>query len=185
MPALVEEYIEGREIHAAILGNHPPEVLPLFEMEFEDAGRPTAEEWRPQIISYRAKWDPARRDFYSMDAVRARRGTSTRWSSGHIREVAVGAFQAVRGRDYARVDMRVAGDGQPFILEVNPNPDLVDGAAFAMCAAASEQASRRPSPRSWASPSSGARTGPASSRSRGPLRGCPSPTTRSSTTTTT
>ena len=54
-----------------------------------------------------------------------------------MREVAVGAFRAVRGRDYARVDMRVAPDGQPFILEVNPNPDLAHGAAFAMCAEAS------------------------------------------------
>jgi D-alanine-D-alanine ligase len=133
-PALVEEYIEGREIHAAILGNHPPEVLPLFEMEFDRAGD-ESDDWRPQIISFRAKWDPYSKDFYAMDAVVPPRDLDP-IVEGYIREVAVGAFQAVRGRDYARVDMRVDPDGQPFILEINPNPDLVDGAAYAMCARA-------------------------------------------------
>jgi D-alanine-D-alanine ligase len=131
-PALVEEYIEGREIHAAILGNSPPEVLPLFEMEFESPGD---DDWRPQIISFRAKWDPHHKDFYSMDAVVPPRDLDPVVEK-YIREVAVAAFQAVRGRDYARIDMRVDPEGQPFILEVNPNPDLVDGAAYAMCARA-------------------------------------------------
>jgi D-alanine-D-alanine ligase len=135
MPALVEEYIEGREIHCAILGNHPPEVLPLFEMEFEEPDDDANEEWKPQIISFRAKWDPHSREFYQMDAVVPPRDLDP-LVEGYIREVAVGAFKAVRGRDYARVDMRVDHDGQPFILEINPNPDLVDGAAFAMCARA-------------------------------------------------
>ena len=132
-PALVEEYIEGREIHAAILGNSPPEVLPLFEMEFDAAADDS--DWRPQIISFRAKWDPYHKDFYSMDAVVPPRDLDP-VVEGYIRDVAVSAFQAVRGRDYARIDMRVDPDGQPFILEVNPNPDLVDGAAYAMCARA-------------------------------------------------
>jgi D-alanine-D-alanine ligase len=132
-PALVEEYIEGREIHAAILGNSPPEVLPLFEMEFDAAADDS--DWRPQIISFRAKWDPYHKDFYSMDAVVPPRDLDP-VVEGYIRDVAVSAFQAVRGRDYARIDMRVDPEGQPFILEVNPNPDLVDGAAYAMCARA-------------------------------------------------
>jgi D-alanine-D-alanine ligase len=138
MPALVEEYIEGREIHAAILGNHPPEVLPLFEMEFFGPETEAEEEepWRPQIISFRAKWDPHSREFYSMDAVVPPRDLDPAVES-YIRDVAAGAFKAVRGRDYARIDMRVDADGQPFILEVNPNPDLVDGAAYSMCARAS------------------------------------------------
>ena len=135
MPALVEEYIEGREIHCAILGNHPPEVLPLFEMEFEEPDEDSDEEWKPQIISFRAKWDPHSREFYQMDAVVPPRDLDP-VVEGYIREVAVSAFKAVRGRDYARVDMRVDHEGQPFILEINPNPDLVDGAAFAMCARA-------------------------------------------------
>jgi len=63
MPALVEEFIEGREIHCAILGKEP---LPLYEMEFKEGsvdndGRPL-----PNIITYRAKWDPFSRDHYAM-----------------------------------------------------------------------------------------------------------------------
>jgi D-alanine-D-alanine ligase len=140
MPALVEEYIEGREIHAAILGNSPPEVLPLFEMEFDTDGAEgepgEEEEWQPQIISFRAKWDPHSREFYSMDAVVPPQDLDEEVEEA-IRQAAVGAFKAVRCRDYARVDMRVDAEGQPFILEVNPNPDLTDGAAFMMCAEAS------------------------------------------------
>jgi D-alanine-D-alanine ligase len=135
MPALVEEYIEGREIHAAMLGNHPPEVLPLFEMEFEPPDDADDQEWQPQIITFRAKWDPHSREFYAMDAVVPPRDLDP-VVEAYIREVAVGAYKAVRCRDYARIDMRVDPDGQPFILEINPNPDLVDGAAYAMCARA-------------------------------------------------
>ena len=135
-PALVEEYIEGREIHAAILGNNPPEVLPLFEMEFDEVELEGDEDWRPQIISYRAKWDPHSRDFYTMDAVVPPEDLDPEIAE-EIREIAIEAFKRVGGRDYARIDMRIDEDGQPYILEVNPNPDLVDGAAYMMCAAAS------------------------------------------------
>ncbi len=135
MPALVEEYVDGREIHAAILGNHPPEVLPLFEMEFDDSEFNPDEEWRPQIISYRAKWDPHSKDFYTMDAVVPPRDLDPELSA-EISRVARDAYLALGCRDYARVDMRIE-DGLPYILEINPNPDLVDGAAFMMCAAAS------------------------------------------------
>jgi D-alanine-D-alanine ligase len=137
MPALVEEYIDGREIHAAVLGNDPPEVLPLFEMEFDDSRFNAEEEWRPQIISFRAKWDPHSKDFYSMDAVVPPRDLDPEVER-QIETIAVGAFKALGCRDYARVDMRVdAKTSQPYILEINPNPDLVDGAAYMMCAAAS------------------------------------------------
>ena len=56
----------------------------------------------------------------------------------HIQDLALRAFHVIGCRDYARVDMRVAADtGQPYILEVNPNPDLADSCAFAQCVRAS------------------------------------------------
>ncbi len=135
MPALVEEYVDGREIHAAILGNNPPEVLPLFEMEFDDSEFNPTDEWRPQIISYRAKWDPHSKDFYTMEPVVPPDDLEPELAS-EIRRIAREAYIAVGCRDYARVDMRIE-DEEIYILEVNPNPDLVDGAAFMLCASAS------------------------------------------------
>ena len=136
MPALVEEYIEGREIHVALLGNNPPEVLPLFEMEFDDSEFNPEGEWRPQMITFKAKWDPHSKDFYSMDAVVPAQDLEPEIEE-YIREIAAEAFRVAGVRDYARIDMRVDHEGEPYILEVNPNPDLVDGAAYMMCATAS------------------------------------------------
>lgn len=136
-PALVEEYVEGREIHAAIIGNKNPEVLPLFEMEFDDSDIfEDDEEWRPQIISYSAKWDPHSKSFYTMDAVVPPRDLPPEVEA-RIKDVALKAYRVMGCRDYARVDMRVEEDGTPYILEVNPNPDLADDSAFIMCAKAS------------------------------------------------
>lgn len=139
MPALVEEYVDGREIHAAILGNAPPEVLPLFEMEFDDSEFNPDEEWRPQIISFRAKWDPHSPDFYSMDSVCPPEDLDPEIEE-YIREIAVQAYRTVGCRDYARIDMRLdEEEGEVYILEVNPNPDLSDGAAYMQCATASDR----------------------------------------------
>jgi D-alanine-D-alanine ligase len=137
MPALVEEYVDGREIHAAILGNAPPEVLPLFEMEFDDSEFNPEEEWRPQIISFGAKWDPHSPDFYSMDSVCPAQELDAEVEA-YIREIALQAYRVIGCRDYARIDMRLdEEEGEVYILEVNPNPDLTDGVAYMQCATAS------------------------------------------------
>ncbi len=134
-PVLVEEYIDGREIHCALIGK-APEPLPLFEMEFEDRldddGAPL-----PKIITYGAKWDPHSRDFYAMDGKCPAVGLEPE-TMAHIQDVAVRAWRAVGCRDYARIDMRIDPmTGAPLILDVNPNPDLADGGAFMQCAVAS------------------------------------------------
>ena len=141
MPVLVEEYVDGREIHCALIASSPsskdpPHPLPLFEMEFEERlgedGAPL-----PKIITYGAKWDPRSQDFYSMDG-RCPAEDLEPEVVAHIQDVAVRAWQAVGCRDYARIDMRLdPATGEPFILDVNPNPDLADGGAFMQCAVAS------------------------------------------------
>jgi D-alanine-D-alanine ligase len=137
MPALIEEYIDGREIHCAILGNDPPEPLPLYEMQFKDGGVDNDGRALPHIITYRAKWDPYSRDYYAMESkcpVDDLEPEVVR----HIQALAVRAYQALGCRDYARVDMRLdMKTGEAYILEVNPNPDLADGCAFAQCVRAS------------------------------------------------
>ncbi len=129
-PALVERFIDGREIHVAILGNSPPAVLPMLEFEFEapDDGDP-----RPQILTYEAKWDPTSPDFYASDVQVPPRKLPRRLGN-RLAKAALAAYRLTGCRDYARVDFRVDADGEPYILEVNPNPDLAEGVGFALCA---------------------------------------------------
>ncbi len=133
MTALVEEYIDGREIHCAILGDQP---LPLYEMEFkggvDDHGREL-----PRIITYRAKWDPYSRDHHAVEGKCPVEDLEPEIVQ-KIQSVAMDAYRALSCRDYARVDMRVdTNTGDVFVLEVNPNPDLADSCAFAASARAS------------------------------------------------
>jgi len=137
MPALIEEYIEGREIHCAILGNDPPEPLPLYEMLFKDGGVDNEGRALPRIITYRAKWDPFSRDYYSMESKCPVEDLPAELVA-RMQGIAVRAYHALGCRDYARVDMRLDTKTlEPYILEVNPNPDLADGCAFAQCVRAS------------------------------------------------
>jgi D-alanine-D-alanine ligase len=130
---LVEEYIDGREIHCAILGGQP---LPLYEMHFkggvDDHGQPL-----PRIITYRAKWDPYSREHHAVEG-RCPVDDLEPEIVSRIEAIALRAYQALNCRDYARVDMRLdPTTGDVFVLEVNPNPDLADSCAFAASAFAS------------------------------------------------
>ncbi|HEY5944721.1 MAG TPA: hypothetical protein VIV40_04490 [Kofleriaceae bacterium] len=137
MPALIEEFIEGREIHCAILGNNPPTPLPLYEMKFKDGGVDNEGRLLPHIITYRAKWDPYSRDYYAMEPSCPVADLDPAVTK-HIQSIALRAYQTLGCRDYARVDMRLdTTTNEAYVLEVNPNPDLADGCAFAQCVRAS------------------------------------------------
>jgi len=137
MPALIEEFIEGREIHCAILGNKPPRALPLYEMQFKAGAVDNEGRALPGIITYRAKWDPYSKDHYAMESACPAPDLSGELAQ-KISEIAIRAFKVLGCRDYARVDMRLdARTNEPYILEVNPNPDLADSCAYAQCVRAS------------------------------------------------
>jgi D-alanine-D-alanine ligase len=124
-PALVEQYIEGREIYVSLLGN-PPTVLPPIEWDLSKLPPEM-----PRIAGTEAKWErdfKAAREFVPEDIV-ANEALMKR-----IGDAAVGAWHALTVRDYARVDMRLTAEGTPFVLEVNPNPWLDSRAEFAMAA---------------------------------------------------
>jgi D-alanine-D-alanine ligase len=126
-PALVEEYIEGREIYAAVLGNAPPEALPLIELDLSQLP-----EGMPHIAGYEVKFD-VRTEAYKKTKSAAATGLDDELVTA-IQRTAITAFRALKLRDYARIDLRLGENGRIYIIEANPNPWLDPIAEFAMAA---------------------------------------------------
>ncbi len=125
-PALVERYVEGREVYVPLLGNRPRRALPLTEISF---GR--AFEQRPKIVSYRAKWDEGSPECVDSPS---RPCTLDEPLQRRCVEVAFKAFEVLGCRDYGRVDLRVSPEGEPFVIDINPNCDLHPKSGFAKAA---------------------------------------------------
>ncbi len=127
-PALIEQFIEGREIYVPILGNQPRRTLPLTEIQFGKAF-----ENKPKIVSYRAKWD-----LTSPECIDSPAQLCSLDSESELRVVrtAIAAFDALECRDYGRVDVRLSAEGEPYVIDINPNCDLHPDAGFAKGAAA-------------------------------------------------
>jgi D-alanine-D-alanine ligase len=126
-PALIEEYIEGRELYVGVIGNGEPEALPVIELDLSQLP-----EGVPKIAGSEVKWDEGTdayektKPFFPKDLpedVVAR-----------LQQSAIQAYQALQLRDYGRIDFRLAQDGTVHVLEVNPNPYLLPTAEFAMAA---------------------------------------------------
>ncbi len=127
--ALVEQYVLGRELNVAIIGNTPPIVLPISEIDFSGL----AEEMH-KIVSYDAKWMHGTIAFNGTNGVCPARLTASQ--EAKIKDIALRCYRIIGCRDYARIDFRMTDHGALYVLEVNPNPDLSDDAGFARSAMA-------------------------------------------------
>lgn len=127
VPALVEEYIEGREFYIGILGSDPAEILPVMELDF--AKLPGG---HPRIYGHEAKSDMASPQYGAVNAVVA----TELAPEVRARLIIAGreAAYALKVQDYARVDIRLSADGIPIVVEVNANPYLERTSAFALAA---------------------------------------------------
>ena len=133
-PVLAERYVEGREVNVTVLGHgRHLEVLPLHEIDF---GAMPAD--RPRIVSFAAKWDESHVDYAGTKPVPLRSVSPA--VVAEIERVARGAFEATGLRDYGRVDLRVDEAGVPWVIDVNPNPDISPDAGVARAAAAAGMA---------------------------------------------
>ncbi len=122
-PILIEEFIEGRELHVSVLGNDPPEVLPIIEFVFSELPSD-----HPRIISYDAKWNPLKESYHRVHAVCP--AELPKHVEKKVKAAVLAAYKITGCRDYARVDVRLTSENKVYILEVNPNPDLTEGVSF-------------------------------------------------------
>jgi D-alanine-D-alanine ligase len=124
---LLEEYIEGREIYAAVLGNERPEALPLVELDLSKLP-----DGMPRIAGYEVKFDVTTEAYKKTKSAPAKDLDDEIVTT--IQQTAVTAYRALKLRDYGRIDMRLAEGGRVYVLEANPNPWLDPAAEFAMAA---------------------------------------------------
>ncbi len=127
--AMAEEYIEGRELYVGVLGGERPTALPVIELQF----RGDYPKDRPRIADYSSKFEKDSPEFKGTRSAVARVSAELRQ---RLQTLAITAFEALQLRDYARVDFRVTPTGDPYVLEINPNPYLEASAEFAMAAKA-------------------------------------------------
>jgi D-alanine-D-alanine ligase len=119
---MIEEFIEGRELHVGVWGNERPEMLPPLEFDFTDLPSD-----HPPLISYAMKWNPLEEVYHQVHTICP--APLTRQLYRKVEKTAIAAYEATECRDYARIDMRIK-KGEPYVLEVNPNPDLTEGVSF-------------------------------------------------------
>ncbi len=138
-PLVVERYLPGRELNVSLLAAprrdqrdqrdprdqpHPPMVLPVAEIEFEDY--PPG---MPRIVGYEAKWQPE--SFaYTHTVRRFPREAAEAPLLAEARRLALAAWHACGLSGYGRVDLRLDEHGVPHVLEVNANPCLAADAGF-------------------------------------------------------
>jgi D-alanine-D-alanine ligase len=126
--ALVESYIEGRELYVGILGNQRLTTLPVWELSF--AKMP--EEMR-RIATERLKWSLAYQHKHGIASAEAKDlppGMAER-----IQALCKRVYRTLLLSGYARVDLRLAENGKVYVIEANPNPQLAKGEDFAESAA--------------------------------------------------
>ena len=115
-PALVEQFLPGREFAVSLWGKLDPEYVSVGETVFEGGVR---------LLTYEGKWDTESYDYLNTPLLY--HGAVEEALYARVVEVAKGAWRATGLRGYARIDVRLDSEGSPCVLDVNPNPALNPG----------------------------------------------------------
>jgi len=132
--ALVDEYVEGRELYVAVLGNDRLKVLPTWELDFGKLG-----EHGELIATARVKHDTAYQKRHGIDIHRAALEPGL---ERQLERLTRRVYRMLELDGYARVDYRLSADGTLHLLEANPNPEIAEAEEFASAAAAAGLAYR-------------------------------------------
>ena len=126
--AIVEQFIDGRELYVGVIGNERLDVLPPWEMSF--AQMPD-NRWK--IATERVKWSTQYQKKHGIMTDQARLDPPT---IERMQRIAKRAYRALDLSGYARVDIRMDDEGHSYVLEANPNPNMAYGEDFSESAEA-------------------------------------------------
>jgi D-alanine-D-alanine ligase len=121
--AIVEQFIDGRELYVGVIGNERLDVFPVWEMSFD---KMPDNRWK--IATERVKWSTQYQKRHGIMTDHAGLDASI---SDRLQRLAKRAYRALDLSGYARIDVRMDGDGRTYVLEANPNPNLAYGEDFA------------------------------------------------------
>jgi D-alanine-D-alanine ligase len=122
--AIVERYVDGRELYVGIVGSRRLQVLPVWEMLFEKLP-----EESPRIATERVKWDPAYQKKHGIDTDAAKGIPDA--TVAQIQNLCRRVYRILELSGYARIDLRLDPAGKVYVLEANPNPQIAKGEDFA------------------------------------------------------
>jgi D-alanine-D-alanine ligase len=126
--AIAEEYVDGRELYVAIVGNDAPRALPIIEIDF--SGLPAG---APHLLGRRAKFEVGSAEYRGTRPVVARLPDAVR---ARVTTAALDAYRTLGVRDYGRVDLRLTDAGEAFVIEVNASCYLEQKSELALAARA-------------------------------------------------
>ena len=126
---IVEEYIEGRELYVGVVGNQRLQTFPIWEMPFDKMP-----ENAPKFATAKVKWDIEYQKKYKIATRKAR--DLPDGAEERIAKLCKRIYRVLNLSGYARMDLRLSPEGDIYVLEANPNPDLKYGEDFAESAAA-------------------------------------------------
>jgi D-alanine-D-alanine ligase len=122
--AIVERYIDGRELYCGVIGNLKLQVFPVWELLFK---KMSDENWR--IATERVKWSDTYQKKHGITSALAKE--LPEGLSDEIQKISKRVYRTLDLSGYARIDLRLDGDGKVYVLEANPNPQLAYGEDFA------------------------------------------------------
>jgi D-alanine-D-alanine ligase len=122
--ALVERYIEGRELYVGVMGNAHLQVFPVWELVMDKMP-----EESKRIATERVKWSRKYQDKYGIRSCEAKNLPDG--AAEKVQHLAKRVYRALGLSGYARIDMRMDQEGNVYVLEANPNPQIADDEDFA------------------------------------------------------
>ena len=125
--AIVEQYIEGRELYVGLIGNQTLQSLPVWELFFTNMPADSK-----RIATDRVKWNAKYQTKYGIDSGPAQELPES--AANEIQHLCKRTYRALELSGYARIDLRLDGAGNVWVLEANPNPQIARGEDFAASA---------------------------------------------------